>query len=65
MKASELADLSIDELTAKSGDLRHELFNARVKKSTGQLENTAKLQSLRRDIARVETLLHARHGAVK
>ncbi len=65
MKAAELADLSIDELTAKTGDLRHELLNARVKKSTGQLENTAKLQSLRRDIARVETLLHARHGAVK
>ena len=44
---------------------RHELFNAQVKKSTGQLENTAKLKLLRRDIARVETLLHERRGAVK
>ena len=65
MRAGELADLSIDELTAKSGDLRHELFSAQVKKSTGQLENTAKLKLLRRDIARVETLLHERRGAVK
>ncbi len=65
MKAAELADLSIDELTAKSGDLRHELFNARVKKSTGQLENTAKLQSLRRDIARVETVLREKRGATR
>ncbi len=65
MRAGELADLSIDELTAKSGDLRHELFNAQVKKSTGQLENTAKLKLLRRDIARVETVLHERRGAVK
>ena len=65
MKATELADLSIDELIAKSGDLRHEYFNAQVKRSTGQLENTAKLKLLRRDIARVETLLHQRRGAVK
>jgi len=41
------------------------LFNARVKKSTGQLENTAKLQSLRRDIARVETILREKREATK
>ena len=65
MKAAELRDLSVDELSAKSGDLRSELFNAQVKRSTGQLENAAKLRLLRRDIARVETVLRERHGASK
>jgi large subunit ribosomal protein L29 len=65
VKAEELKDLSIDELVAKSDDLRGELFNAQVKRATGQLENTAKLKLLRRDIARVETLLRERHGATK
>ncbi len=63
MKARELRELSLDELNAKSRALRGELFNAQVKKSTGQLENTAKLRLLRRDIARVETILRER-GAV-
>ena len=63
MKAGELRELSMDELNAKSRALRGELFNALVKRSTGQLENTAKLGVLRRDIARVETILRERHGA--
>ncbi len=57
MKASELRELSAEELIAKSRELRDELFNAKVKRSTGQLENTAVLASLRRDIARLETVL--------
>jgi large subunit ribosomal protein L29 len=65
VKAEEMKDLSIDELVAKSGDLRGELFNAQVKRATGQLENTAKLKLLRRDIARVETVLRERRGATK
>ena len=63
MKASELRDLSVDELSAKSAELRGELFNVRVKKSTGQLEDTARLQTLRREIARVETILTEKAGA--
>ncbi len=63
MKASELKDLSVEELQAKSEELRRELFAAKVKHSTGQLENTAKLPSLRRDIARVETVLREKRGA--
>ena len=57
MKAKELRTLSEPELLAKSQELRDELFNARVKRSTGQLENTAKLRQLRRDVARAETVL--------
>ena len=63
MKASELRELSVDELQAKTDELRGELFNARVKKSTGQLENTALLHNLRRDVARVETILREKRGA--
>ena len=63
MKASELRTLSEPELQAKSRELRDELFNARVKRATGQLENTAKLRQLRRDVARVETLLTRMRGA--
>jgi large subunit ribosomal protein L29 len=65
MKASELRDLVDDELLAKSRELRGELFNVTVKRSTGQLENTARLQELRRDIARVETVLREKRGASK
>ena len=65
MKAGELRDLSVEELTVKSNDLRSELFNAQVKRSTGQLENAAKLLLLRRDIARVETVLREKRGAIK
>jgi large subunit ribosomal protein L29 len=63
VKASELRTLSEPELQAKSRELRDELFNARVKRATGQLENTAKLRQLRRDVARVETLLTRVRGA--
>ena len=65
MKASEIRDLADSELLAKSRELRGELFNVKVKRSTGQLENTAKLQQLRREIARVETVLREKRGAEK
>jgi large subunit ribosomal protein L29 len=63
MKAVELRDLALEELKAKSRDLRGELFNVKVKRSTGQLENTALLEQLRRDVARVETVLREKRGA--
>jgi large subunit ribosomal protein L29 len=62
MKAREIRELTLDELAVKSRELRGDLFNAHVKRSTGQLENTAKLEQLRRDIARVETVLRERRG---
>ena len=63
MKASEIRDLSADELEAKSHELRGELFNVKVKRATGQLENTAMVLLLRKDIARVETVLREKRGA--
>ena len=65
MKSSELRDLSNEELETKSLELRGELFNVKIKKATGQLENTAKLLTLRRDIARAETVLREKRGATK
>ena len=65
MKPAELRNLTLEELAAKSLELRGEFFNAKVKKATGQLENSAKLNLLRRDIARVETVLREKRGATK
>jgi large subunit ribosomal protein L29 len=63
MKASELRDLSPEELLAKAKELRGEVFNAKVKLATGQLANTARPKALRRDVARVATVLRERRGA--
>ena len=63
MKASELRELSRDELLAKAGQLRDEIFNARVRQSTGQLEDTAKIGVLRRDLARTVTVLREKSEA--
>ena len=55
MKFSEVKDLTVTELAAKSRDLRQELFNLHLQKASAQLEKPARLRTLRRDIARVET----------
>ena len=65
MKASEMHALSIEELQQKTLDLQGELFNAKVKHATGQLEDTAKMGRLRRDMARVNTVLSQKSGEAK
>lgn len=55
MKMTEIKDLSSQELTAKSRDLRQELFNLRLQQASSQLEKPARLRTLRRDVARIET----------
>lgn len=57
MKAGELRDLTPEELLKKKKDLKEEMFNLRFQHSTGQLDNTARLKQVRRDIARIETVL--------
>ncbi len=57
MNASELRSLSENELGQKGRELRDELFSAKIRRSTEQLENTALLGQLKKDIARVETVL--------
>ena len=65
MKAAELRALSEAELEQKGRELRGDLFNAKIRRSTEQLENTAVLGQLRKDIARVETLLTQKREAGK
>lgn len=60
MKFADLKDLTPPELMARSNDLRRELFNLRLQKATAQLEKTARVRLLRKDIARVETALTLR-----
>ena len=57
MKVSELRDRDSDGLKAMLAELRENLFALRIQKSTGQLENTAKVGATKRDIARVSTVL--------
>ena len=60
MKISELKDLTLVELKAKSRDLRQEIFHLRLQQAGSQLENPVRLRTLRRDIARIETLITAK-----
>jgi large subunit ribosomal protein L29 len=55
MKFTEMKDMTLVELSAKSRDLRHEMFNLRLQQASAQLEKPARLRTLRRDIARLET----------
>ncbi|MEJ2698062.1 MAG: 50S ribosomal protein L29 [Desulfuromonadales bacterium] len=62
MKAKELIDLSIAELEKKSLELNQELFNLKFQLHTGHLENTARIPQIRKDIARVKTVLRQKLG---
>jgi large subunit ribosomal protein L29 len=59
-KASELRDLSLDELDAKLVETRDELFKLRFQLATGKQDNSARLGKVRREIARVSTILRER-----
>jgi large subunit ribosomal protein L29 len=56
-KIAELRDLSVEELRAKQKDLDDQLFRMRIQKSMGQLDAPLKVRHVRRDLARVNTLL--------
>ena len=55
MKMSDLKDKTATELSAMGRDLRQEIFNLRLQQASSQLEKPARLRTLRRDIARIET----------
>ena len=59
MKFAEIKDMTLVELAAKGRDLRHEMFNLRLQQASAQLEKPARLRTLRKDIARVETRMSA------
>jgi large subunit ribosomal protein L29 len=56
-RITELREMSDDELVTRLGEARQELFNLRFQHVTGQLDNYSRLGQLRKDIARIETLL--------
>ncbi len=60
MNTKELRELTAEELRAREGELRQELFNLRFQHATRQLENTARMAQARRDMARVLTVLRER-----
>jgi large subunit ribosomal protein L29 len=57
MKVAEIRDLAVDELEQRAKDMDDQLFRLRIQKSMGQLEAAHKLKGLRRDLARVKTVL--------
>jgi large subunit ribosomal protein L29 len=59
MKIRELRELSTDELQSKETDLQDQLFKLSFQKSLGQLESPMKIKNIKRDIARIKTLLKA------
>ena len=63
IKASELRDLTDDELEHRLSESRHELFNLRFQSVTGALENSARLKLAKREIARILTVVTEREAA--
>ena len=63
MKAAEVRNLGSDELTAKERELTDQLFRMRIQKSMGQLEAPGKIKGVRRDLARVKTVLRQKRNA--
>ena len=65
MKIKELRELTVEELSARVRELRQEMLNLRVQQQSGQLENPARLSVLRREVARVQTIITERGNAAK
>ncbi len=65
MKATDVRAMSADELSDKLLELKKEQFNLRFQEATGQLEKTARVRQVRRDIARVKTIMAESKSAKK
>ena len=63
MKASEIRALSVEELEKKLADLKKDLFNLRLQNATNQLENPSKINDVKKDIARVKTIIREKQAA--
>jgi len=64
-KATDLRSLDDDELLGKLGEAKEELFNLRFQAATGQLENHGRLRAIRKDIARIYTLMRERELGIE
>jgi large subunit ribosomal protein L29 len=65
MKIKELREMTVEELGARRRELRREMLNLRVQQQIGQLENPSRIQTLRREVARIETIVTERSRATK
>jgi large subunit ribosomal protein L29 len=63
LKAKDIRDLSQDEMEQRLTETREELFNLRFQNATGQLDNYKRLKELRRDVARIKTILRQKEIA--
>jgi large subunit ribosomal protein L29 len=63
MKPAEVREMSTDELQGREQELHDQLFRLRIQKSMGQLEAAGKLKAMRRDLARVKTVLREKETA--
>jgi large subunit ribosomal protein L29 len=63
MKATEIHDLAVDELRQREKEMDDQMFRLRIQKSMGQVEAAHKLKLLRRDLARVKTILREKETA--
>ena len=63
MKATEVRDLTVDQLKDELVKLKKEQFNLRFQRASGQLENTARIKDVRRDVARMQTILRQKLAA--
>ena len=64
-KAKEINQLTLDELAARLRELKQEALNLRLQQATGQLENTARIRLVRREIAQVKTAINAKAKQAK
>ena len=62
MKASQLRDLGVDELGARERELTDQMFRMRIQKSMGQLETPEAIKTVRRDLARVKTVIRQKRN---
>ncbi len=62
MKVSELRELTLEELAQRARDLSEELFNLKFQLATSQLENKMRISHVKRDLARVKTLIREKQG---
>jgi large subunit ribosomal protein L29 len=65
MKTSEIRDLKVEEIETKLADTREELMKLRFQQVTGQLTDTSRLRSLRREVARMMTIISERKAEVE
>jgi large subunit ribosomal protein L29 len=64
MKINEFKEMSTDELVVRRTELKEETFNLKVQKESGQLDNPARIRTVRRAVARIETILSDRGKSV-